>query len=87
MRQLYSIIVVLLSFLGIVFMPVQWQFFYDLGQPAQSTPTSDLAQEVVTSTIQADSVFVKLMNVFLKKNKTDNIEYQGYNEPTQSDTC
>lgn len=67
MHKRYNIIAIIITFVGVAFLPVQGQdnFYYDIGQPSQTNPaTTDLAWQAVTFTEDDTGVFVRIMQLF-----------------------
>lgn len=75
MHKRYNIIAIIITFLGVALLPVQWQdsFYYDIGQPSQNDPaTTDLAGQAANFTDDDTGIFVRIMQLFWVYSFTDN---------------
>lgn len=66
MHKRYNILAIIITFLGVALLPVQGQdsFYYDIGDPTQTTPTTDLAGEAAAFTDDDTGIFVRIMQLF-----------------------
>ncbi len=75
MHKRYNVLAIIITFLGVAFLPVQWQdnFYYDIGQPTQTDPaTTDLAGQAAWFVEEDTGVFVRIMKLFGVYSFTDN---------------
>lgn len=67
MHKRYNIVAIIITFVGVALLPVQWQdsFYYDIGQPSPNDPaTTDLAGQAAAFTDDDTWIFVRLMQLF-----------------------
>lgn len=67
MHKRYNVVAIIITFLGVAFLPVQGQdnFYYDIGQPTQTDPaTTDLAGQAAWFVEEDAGVFVRIMKLF-----------------------
>jgi drug/metabolite transporter (DMT)-like permease len=80
MHKRYNIIAVIITFLGVAFLPVQGQdsFFYDVGQPTPNNPaTTDLAWQAGEFIDDDTGIFVRIMKLFGVYSFTNNGSESG----------